>query len=173
MGSALPSNLGRLCRGLSHGCALGCAALIAAYGVVLADPSAFLPPIETATGITPGKWRALALLTAVLFAPALIALWTARGLLARYGRGDVFSAGNARAIRRIGVALLAGTGLAIAGRTVAILILTHDNPPGARSLTVSLASHDLLLALLGALLLVVGWVMAEATRQADENRLFV
>lgn len=173
MGSELPPYLGRLCRVLSHGCTLGCLALLAAYGVVLTEPAAFTPPVETATGLTPIKRVALACLTAVLFTPALVALWTARGLFARYGRGAVFSTQNARAIRRIGTALLAGTGLAILGRTLAVLILTYDNPPGERSLAVSLASHDLLLALLGALLLVVGWVMAEATRQADENRLFV
>lgn len=173
MQTHLPSHLGRLCRGLSHGATAGIAALIAGYGLVVLEPLAFAPPVETVTGLTPPKRIALALLTAGLFAPALIALWITRGLFARYGRGDVFSYHNATAIRRIGGLLLVGTGLAIAGRTAAVLILTHDNPPGQRSLAISLASHDLLFALLGGLLLVIGWVMAEATRQAEENRLFV
>lgn len=173
MQTTLPTRLARLCTALSHGCTLGCAALVAAYCVVLVDPLAFTPPVETATGVTPPKHLALALLTAILFVPGGIALWTARGLFARYGRGDVFSHRNAAAIRRIGLVLLLGTALAIAGRTVALLILTYDNPPGARTLAVSLASHDVLIALLGALLMVMGWVLREATRQADENRLFV
>ncbi|ABV94450.1 hypothetical protein Dshi_2717 [Dinoroseobacter shibae DFL 12 = DSM 16493] len=173
MQTSLPPRLARLCTLLGHGCTLACALLIAGYGVVLVDPEPFLPPVETATGLTPGKRVALATLAAVILAPAGVALWTARGLFGRYGQGCVFSHCNAAAIRRIGAALLLGTGLAIAGRTAAVLILTHDNPPGARTLAVSFAGHDVLLGLLGALLMVMGWVLAEATRQADENRLFV
>jgi hypothetical protein len=101
------------------------------------------------------------------------ALWTARRLFVRYARGEVLETRAGRDVRTIGglIALYAAlTPLVKSAMTVA---LTWGNPPGQRMLAISLGTNELILGLLGALILVLGHVLAEAARIADDNRQIV
>lgn len=173
MTQTLPDHLKRLCRILSHVSSVGLLLLAAVFIYFAAYPTRFdtlgvaeLPP----NGVQ--HLLLMAVLAAIL-APGVIALLNLRRMLVNYANGRVLTFENAKAIRTIGIAVLLGTVATILGRTLTILILTATNPPGQRSLAVSLSSHDYFYVLFGGLLFVMGWVMAEASRQADENRQFV
>ncbi len=107
------------------------------------------------------------------FALGLATLWVTRRLFLGYARGDIFTLAAARRLTAIGGLLLASMGAGVVARTLATLALTWENPPGQRQLAVSLSSHDFALAVLALLLMVVGWILGEAARLAEENRLFV
>lgn len=104
---------------------------------------------------------------------ALATLWLGWRLFRGYAQGEIFTRPAARRLGGIGRLLLATVAAGVVARTLSVLALTWENPPGQRQLAVSLSSTDFGLAVLGLLLTVVGWVLAEAARLADENRLFV
>ena len=125
------------------------------------------------TALTGVKSSAVLAIGALALVPITLSLWQMRGLFARYRRGEILSPACAGHIRRTGIAL---TVLALAQfliRPLQILVLTADNPPGARMLAIGLSSEVLWLALAGGLLVLIGWVMAEAARAAEENAGFV
>jgi len=94
-------------------------------------------------------------------------------LFGQYHQGRVFSPTALVALRGFARALLLGTLLAPVQRTALCLALTWGNPPGQRLLVVSLQWSDYMGMLLGAVLLAVTTVMAEAARLADDNAGFV
>lgn len=53
------------------------------------------------------------------------------------------------------------------------LIFTMGNPVGQRQLSITLAQTHLLVGIAGCMLVVIGWVMVEAARIADDNRQIV
>lgn len=170
---AVPSSLRRVCRVLSFVAILGLLLLgmILLYFVVTPDS---LDPAQFSHGPVSGLKHALLLLVlCTMLVPGAIGLLSAHRILSNYANGDVLTFENAKSIRTIGIAVICSAAFAIIGRSLSVLILTYDNPPGQRSLSISLSSHDYFYVLLGGLFFVIGWVMAEASRQADENRQFV
>lgn len=129
--------------------------------VAIADP---LP------GWTPGAVFAAGLLP---IAAALFVLWQMRALFRLYKRGEMLSSGCALAILRIGAGVLAVMGLKIMAFTLQVLALTLGNPPGKRSLAIAIDSSDLGMMLAGAFVLVIGWVILEAARIAEDHRSIV
>ncbi len=131
------------------------------------------PGLPASTALTGPKSMAVVLLGAVGLGPVLYALTRMRDLFARYRRGEILSPACARAIRRTGVAL----SLLAVWQTVAlplqILVLTFDNPPGEKQLVLQLGSEALWLLMAGSLLVIIGWVMAEAARVAEDNAGFI
>jgi hypothetical protein len=109
----------------------------------------------------------------VPFGIGLYALWQLWRLFGHYGRGAALTEAAQQPLKRFAWAVLAGALAAPVFRTVLGLILTWSNPPGQRMLSIGLSSNDFLLALLGAVLLAIVTVMAEAVRLAAENREFV
>jgi len=96
-----------------------------------------------------------------------------RKLFLAFSRGAILTDQSARLIQRIGqgfVALAAATFLL---RPLQMLILTMDNPPGSRSLTIGLNSDMIFFGLSGGLIIVIGWAMREASIAAAENRSFI
>lgn len=129
--------------------------------------------LPAGTALTGAKSLAVVLVGAIGLGPVLYALTQMRDLFARYRRAEILSPACGRAIRRTGLAL---TGLAI-WQTLAlplqIGLLTLDNPPGGRLLTLHLTGETLWLLLAGGLLVTIGWVMAEAARVAEDNAGFI
>lgn len=136
----------------------------------LADAFPGLPP-ETA--LTPGKAAAVVLVGAFLLVPMLYALAQMRALFALYRRGEVLTDTCARHIGRAGAALGVLAALQVVVHPLQVLVLTADNPPGGRQLSIALTGETLWLAMAAGLLVVIGRAMAEAARIAEENRGFV
>ncbi|MCY6379599.1 DUF2975 domain-containing protein [Hoeflea prorocentri] len=131
------------------------------------------PGMPIATGITLFKRISLILLLALPLGVSLYGLWNIRMLFDCYARGEVFSPAPAAHIRNVGLAMLVNVVLTALVHSLGSLVLTLDNPPGTRQLSVTASSDTYLLLLLGGLLLVIGWVMQEAARISDENSRFV
>lgn len=176
-GSTRAGRMGGL---LANVCTLAAILIVAGFVWIAVSPSALevllrrdilLPQMAfTLTALT---HAALITVLAVPLVLALAVLWTSRQLFIGFARGEVFTAQTGRRLRRIGVLLLVLQGAKIAVGTLGTLIATLPNPPGGRHLSIGLSSDHLIVALVGGLLIAVGWAMAEAARLADENRGFV
>jgi len=158
---------------------LGAVALLALFLWVWSDPMVLPGVLAAATGVAVelplsplAYWGSFAAAWLPL-TPALAALWLARRLFRGYAEGEIFTLAAARRLGGIGRLLLLTAGAGVLARTLCVLALTWQNPPGQRQLAVSLSSNDFGLLVLGLLLTVVGWILAEAARLNDENRLFV
>jgi hypothetical protein len=131
------------------------------------------PALPPATALTGQKSMAVVLLGAIGLVPVLYALSHMRDLFARYRRGEILSPACARAIRRTGIALCLLALWQALVLPLQILVLTFDNPPGEKQLVLQLSSETLWLLLAGSLLVIIGWVMAEAARVAEDNAGFI
>lgn len=100
-------------------------------------------------------------------------LWNALMLFRGFCRGAVFATPAGRRLRRMGIALLLLPAASLVASGVASVLLTIDNPPGQRALALSVSTDQLIIAVIGVLLVTVGWVMALAARIDEENRQFV
>lgn len=96
-----------------------------------------------------------------------------RAMFGLYQAGEIFSIGSARCLKQFAATVLLQVLLAPLAGAAHSVIVTFDNPPGERMLTLSFGSAEYSAILLGGLLLVIAWVMGEGAKLADENRQFV
>lgn len=118
----------------------------------------------------------LALVVLIGALPGVAAIWTllaARRLFRRFAAGEVLTPAVAGGLGRVGAGLLAIAALGLVARPLQTVLASLGNPPGSRVLALSIESPDLGLLLSGGLMTVIGWILAEAARIADENRRFV
>jgi hypothetical protein len=101
---------------------------------------------------------------------ALLRLWQ---LLGEYLCSRVFSARALTSLRGFARWVLLGAFLSPVYRAVMSVLVTWQNGPGKRELTLDLTSDDYLLLLLGVVVLAISSVMAEAARIAEDNEGFV
>jgi len=114
--------------------------------------------------------RALAALVGFLPAIAIaFALVALSRICRQYAEGRLFSDAVLGGYRRLGVALVVTTVLNWLHPTLLGLALALTLPPGKRFLTVGISSNDMLLALLAALVFLLGAVMQVAQRVQSEN----
>lgn len=103
----------------------------------------------------------------------LFLLWQLWQLFGDYGRGDVFSRRALKHLRRFSVGVLVSAALAPLAQTAATLAVTLGNAPGQRQLVIGLSSDDYTRVLVGAVLVAITSVMAQAVQVAEENAEFV
>jgi hypothetical protein len=101
------------------------------------------------------------------------ALWQLWRLFGEFGAGRVFAAGTQEHLRRFAWAVLVSALLVPLHRAWIGVALTFGNPPGQRMLVLGFSWNDYLAMLLGAVLLAVATVFADAVRLAQENEGFV
>ena len=104
---------------------------------------------------------------------ALFALWQIWALFGYYRRGEFFARGPALHLRRLGAALMAYTLAQPLGVTLSVLALTLGNPAGQRRLYFGLGTDQFPSLFFGLAILVIGIVMEEASRMAQENAEFI
>ena len=167
----------RILKALTTLGAIGVLGAAIAFGAVPAwfdtlIPQAF-PELLPGYVMTPGKRAGLLALMAVPLATVLFGLWHVRLLFGAYQRSEVFTSAAARHIRLVGVATAANAIAAMLVHPLGSVLLTYDNAPGTRQVSIALGSDTYMLLLTGGLLTVIGWIMGEAARLADENRQIV
>jgi len=122
-----------------------------------------------------GSGQVIAALLVGMIGP--VVLWLTlnemRKLFAAYSAGDVFSSANATIIRRIGFGFVALAVVPLFTRPLQTVMLTMANPPGQRSIAISIETDMIFFAIAGGLIMLIGWAMSEAAAIAAENRAFV
>lgn len=91
------------------------------------------------------------------------------GLFRHYECGDIFSVDNAKAYQKLGYCVFYWVGGSIIYGAVMSVILSFNNPPGERMLTISFVGMDFLTLVFGVIILIISWVMKEGYMLADEN----
>ena len=104
----------------------------------------------------------------------LLSLFVLKTLFSWYAKGDIFSAQNARQYRRLGLLYVAHALLMQPlGETLLILAVTATNAPGHRYVSVSFGTPNLSSLFYGGLIILVSWVMLEASKMSQENALTI
>lgn len=103
----------------------------------------------------------------------LFGLWRLRRLFELYSVGQIFTVENARCLSSFAWALVVFAATRPLFGAVLSVVLTWRNAPGQRELAISLGSNEVGVAFVGALLLIIAWVMREGCRLAEENAQIV
>jgi hypothetical protein len=108
-------------------------------------------------------------------APILLiaALWEARQLFRLFARRRIFDAEIPAILVRLGFLAIAAAVAGIVARTIIVLLLTVNNPPGQIQLSLGIGSQELLGLVAGLLLFAFSLITKETRRIADENESFV
>lgn len=106
----------------------------------------------------------------LLFAAVLL---NAKQFFDSYASGQLFPATSGQKLKSIGRLCL---WLAIANpiiRMITLLIMTWLYPPGQKILVISFSSTDGFLLVFSGMLFMIGYILAESNRIAEENKLIV
>lgn len=133
---------------------------------------AALPGIATPSLAT-WQWVAGFLLGALPITLLAAALWQVRQFFELYRGGEVFPPQAGRRLRNFGGLLLV---LAITGflvRIAASVVFSWGLGEGQKRLEISISSADLFILIIAGLVMMIGRILFEANRVAEENRQFV
>ena len=121
-----------------------------------------------------GFQRLLGFLISLLpLAAEVFAIVTIMRLLKLYREGIIFSAAHVLLFKRLGQTLICYGIAGIFHTTGLGLVMTMNNPPGQRMLTLGMGSEDVSLFVVAAIVLMLSWVMEEGRKQAEEQALTV
>lgn len=90
-----------------------------------------------------------------------------------YERGEIFTSNNVRYIKYTGYALLIGQLLNPVYQALLTAILTLQNPPGQRIMSISISGTDVGIILVALLIILISWIMAEGCRLQEEQEYTV
>ena len=127
----------------------------------------------SANGLPLIKHINLSILLALAVLPTLRALQMLWRLFTLYANGIILNEKAATTLKSIGRAVLMMAGAALVAPTIAVLLLTFDNPPGQRQFVIDYSTSVFALALCGGLILTIGWAMVEAARVDADNKAIV
>ncbi len=96
-----------------------------------------------------------------------------RNLFSLYHKGVIFSVANADCYRSLGYALIYWAFSKLAFVPLISIVLTAHNPPGQKSLVLSIGSADMANILIGSIVLLISWVMHEASLMEEERSFTV
>ena len=116
---------------------------------------------------------ALAAVILITFAVLTGSVWTLRNVCSRFQNGELFSPGTLRTIVSLGVWLISYAIFEVFRDPFRSLILTLDFPKGQRTIDVTVDGGEIFCMILGALLLLFGWIMREAALLAEENEKII
>jgi len=126
-----------------------------------------LGPLRPSTRVMVVLWDIPSLAVILM---ALLRLWQ---LFGEYLQSRIFSARALASLHGFARWVLAAAFLSPVYRAGLSVIVSWQNGPGRRELTINLSSDDYLMVLLGVVLLAISGVMAEAARIAEDNEGFV
>ncbi len=101
------------------------------------------------------------------------AMLTIMQLLKLYRAGKVFSGAHVACFKKLGRFLVYYTLAGVAESTGIVLVMTMNNPPGKKMLSIGFSSDDLTLLVVAAIVLMISWIMDEGRKLAEENELTV
>jgi hypothetical protein len=100
---------------------------------------------------------------------AVYAVFNLRKLFGLYEDGVIFSEENVRCFRNLGYALVIWVASILIFRPLSSIVLTLNNTVGERQLVIGIGSSDLTTLLTGLVVVLISWVMNEASKLEDEQ----
>lgn len=179
--STAESSQTRICRLALAGrvCAWGGIAMLGGlviwYCADLARFRSLADDLLPATPVTMGHWTwALGALTiGAMYGLFVWIMLEVANLFRLFGHGDLFGPRVERNLHRLSYAMIAGACGSVAGRTILGLVLSWNNAPHQRHLSISVSSSDLVALLAAVMFLLFARIVAEARRAVEENKGFV
>lgn len=142
--------------------------------MIAADEMLDVADVERRLGDVPHFQRiAIAGLAAIAFTLLLIAGWNIRQVFRRFQKMEFFSPKTLANVISFGVWLIAFAVFDLISDPIGSVLLTYDYPPGKRAVDITLDGGEIFFLILGALMLLFGWILREAALIADENRQFI
>lgn len=86
-----------------------------------------------------------------------------------YEQEKIFTADNVRYIRNIGIAFIINELINPLVQAVTSLILTSHNAPGKHIIAINITNYNVSNILIGVIILLISWVMAEACKLQEEQ----
>lgn len=106
--------------------------------------------------------------------PIFLSLFSLKSIFQNYQKGKIFTITNAQHYRRLGVLFFLDALLATPiGDTLMILAATLSNPPGHRYISISFGPPNVEALFCGILVMVISWVMLEASKLHEEQQLTI
>ncbi len=106
--------------------------------------------------------------------PVLLGLGVLRTIFKNYANGEIFTLKNALLYRQLGfLCLLDGALTSWLSETLLGLAVTLTNPPGQRVLSVSFGTQNMPALFYGAIVILVSWVMIEASKLQDDQKFTI
>ncbi len=107
-------------------------------------------------------------------APFIISLFFLKKLFSYYRDGEFFTRKNAIIYRKLGfLYFIDALFIKSLSQTLMILAVTMTNPPGDRYLSISFGTPNLSSLFYGTLVVIVSWVMLEASKLHDEHKFTI
>lgn len=144
----------------------------------LLDQGFLLKPISTPEGyvnLNAIQWSFLAKVTGFLaqstgFLPIFLSLFVLKSIFLNYQKGVIFSTINARQYTYLGWLFFLDALIAQPlSNLLMVLAVTLANPPGHRYISLSFGTPNIEALLCGMLVIVISWVMLEASKLHDEQ----
>lgn len=137
-------------------------------------PTSMIPLPVRVTHDLSGLTRFLAFLTELIPLTALMyGLRKLRELFRYYESGRIFTRQNVACFRSLGKTLIAWVTCNVVSNSLLSIVLTLNNPPGQRQITLGLFSADFTGIFVGIVILIIAWVMDEARKIQEDQALFI
>ena len=113
------------------------------------------------------------LVSTIPLAVELFIVYSLIKLFRLYEQAEIFSLNNVRYLRNIGYALFVGQVINPFYQFVMGIVLTLNNPKGHRYAAFTFDQTNISLLLMGLLMILVSWIMAEGCKLHEEQQLTV
>ncbi len=118
----------------------------------------------------------LLIAAAVAFLPIalfLIGMWEARTMFHLIGDGFLLDQDCQKSMVRLGRLAIASAVLGIVARTLILVLMTSNNPPGQKMLSIGIGSGEISSLIIGLLFFIFALVVKETASIAEENRSII
>jgi hypothetical protein len=106
--------------------------------------------------------------------PWLIGILFLKKLFTNYGKAIIFSKSNVKIFKKLGILLVIDAIIADPiSRSLEILAITMNNPPGHRWITISFGGINVMELFCSVMVITIAWVMHEATKIQEENKFII
>lgn len=173
------TSLARTATRLAQATGLAILVLLLLYPALWIDPALAIRSLApTLPGLDPAglpSWAlaagfALGLIPLVIL---LYGLWQVRRFFRLYGENDLFPAEAGHYLRNFGIAILTLVPVGIITSSAASVVFSLHRPEGQKQLAISVSSSEIFVLIVGALFVMIGRILSEAHRLAEENRQIV
>jgi len=106
--------------------------------------------------------------------PFLLSLLVLKAIFRNYQKGEIFTVSNAMKYKKLGwLFLWDALVITSLSQTLMVFAITMTNPPGHRYINIQFGVPNMKALFCGVLLLVISWVMLEASKLREEQRFTI